>query len=156
MSEAHEYAAHLIWTGNAGDGTGSYAGYGRQHRVVIDGKPDLLVTADPAFLGAADMHNPEDLFLSAIAGCHMLTYLALCAKRGVRVLEYEDEARGSLLVSEGGGGRFERITLRPLVTIAGEEHVPLALRLHDRAHGLCFLANSCSAPVVHEATVRSA
>lgn len=38
------------------------------------------------------------------------------------------------------------------VTIAGQKHASLAARLHDRAHELCFLANSCSVPIVHEAT----
>ena len=45
----HEYRTHLIWDGNRGDGTATYAGYGREHRILIDGKPELLATADAAF-----------------------------------------------------------------------------------------------------------
>lgn len=153
---AHEYAARLIWTGSSGAGTASYASYGREYRVVIEGKPDLLGTADPAFRGEADRHNPEDLFVAAIAACHMLTYLALCARRGVRVLAYQDEARGTLVTRGPGGGRFEKVTLNPRATIYGSEHTALALQLHQEASESCFIANSCSVPIVHRATVDSA
>lgn len=151
--EAHEYEAKLIWEGNTGEGTASYTSYGRNYRVLIDGKPELVGTADPAFRGQADLHNPEDLFVTALAACHMLTYLALCAKRRIRVLAYEDEARGTMVTHATGGGKFEEVTLRPRVTVDGEEHVELATQLHDKAHELCFIAASCSIPIRHQPTV---
>src|SRR6267378_7653221 len=137
----HHYNAHLIWDGNRGDGTATYAGYGRRYRVLIDGKPELQGTADVAFRGEADKVNPEDLFLAAISSCHMLSYLALCAKHGIRVVAYEDEARGRMTTTTDGGGKFEEVTLHPKVTIAGGQDSALALRLHDTAHELCFIAN---------------
>lgn len=154
--EAHEYEAKLIWDGNTGEGTASYTSYGRNYRVLIDGKPELVGTADPAFRGQADLHNPEDLFVTALSACHMLTYLALCAKRRIRVLAYEDEARGTMVTHATGGGKFEEVTLRPRVTVDGEEHVELATRLHDKAHELCFIAASCSIPIRHQPTVSAA
>jgi organic hydroperoxide reductase OsmC/OhrA len=80
MGNVHTYAARLVWEGNSGEGTASYEGCGRSYRVLIEGKPELIGTADPAFRGDASRHNPEDLFLAAISACHMLTYLALCAR----------------------------------------------------------------------------
>jgi organic hydroperoxide reductase OsmC/OhrA len=152
----HEYAARLIWDGNLGAGTSSYTTYGRQYRVLFEGKPDLIGTANPAFRGEADKHDPEDLFLASITACHMLSYLALCARKGVRVLTYEDDARGSLVLDSRGGGRFEEVTLRPSVTIADEENAALALQLHETAHELCFIANSCSVPIRHQPMIRVA
>lgn len=154
--DAHEYEAKLIWEGNTGEGTASYTSYGRNYRVLIDGKPELVGTADPAFRGQADLHNPEDLFVTAVSACHMLTYLALCAKRRIRVLAYEDEARGTMVTHATGGRKFEKVTLRPRVTVDGEEHVELATRLHDKAHELCFIAASCSIPIRHQPTVSAA
>lgn len=159
----HHYSAKLTWEGNNGEGTASYAGYGRRYRVRIAGKPDLVGTADPAFHGEPQLHNPEELFLSAIAACHMLTYLALCARRGVRVVSYEDEARGTMRADGRGGGSFEEVTLLPTVTIDdgddgddGDDRMALAARLHDEAHELCYIARSCSIPIRHRATVRRA
>src|SRR6185436_20939887 len=103
---SHEYRTHLIGDGNRGDGTSSYAAYGREYRVVVQGKPELSGSANPAFRGDAGKHDPEDLFLAAIASCHMLSYLALCARNGIRVVSYEDQASGTLVLDPSSGGRF--------------------------------------------------
>jgi organic hydroperoxide reductase OsmC/OhrA len=156
MSEkVHEYRARVIWEGNSSGGTSSYASYGRQYRIVVAGKPDLACTADPIFRGDADKHNPEDLFLAAISACHMLTYLALCARGGIRVVNYEDDATGGMELDASGGGKFVEVVLRPAVTIAAGD-AATAAKLHERAHALCFIANSCSVPIRHEATLTMA
>jgi organic hydroperoxide reductase OsmC/OhrA len=147
VPRGHAYAANLTWEGNLGDGTSGYSRYSRRYRVHVEGKPDLAGSADPAFRGEPDRHNPEDLFVSSIAACHMLFYLALSARNGVRVVAYEDEASGTLTVGPDGGGRFEVVVLRPVVTIAGPDGVDLAARLHETAHERCFIANSCRVPV---------
>ena len=149
----HEYVARLSWEGNAGEGTVSYERYGRRYRVRMDGKPDLVGSADPIFRGDAAVHSPEDLFLAAISGCHMLSYLALCARSGVRVLSYEDEARGTLRFDGKGGGRFMEVALTPRVTVSADSDAALALRLHEPAHETCYIASSCSVPIRHRPTV---
>jgi organic hydroperoxide reductase OsmC/OhrA len=154
--DAHEYAAHLIWDGDTGDGTATYAGYGRQYRVLVAGKPVLAGSADAAFRGDAGKHNPEDLFLAAISACHMLSYLALCARKRICVLTYEDDTRGTMVTDARGGGKFTEVVLRPRVTIRDATQLELATQLHESAHELCFIANSCSVPIRHDATVRSA
>lgn len=151
----HHYNAHLIWDGNRGDGTTNYATYGRQHRILIDGKPELAATADVAFRGEADKFNPEDLFLAAISSCHMLSYLALCAKYKINVLAYEDAATGMMKEDGKGGGRFVEVVLHPVVTIADAEQIERATKLHERAHETCFIANSCSVPIHHQPVVRA-
>jgi len=154
--DVHEYVARLVWDGNTGMGTATYAVYGRQYRFLVDGKAELEGTADPKFRGDPGKHNPEEHFLAAIAGCHMLSYLALCARQGVTVLAYEDDVRGALKFDGRGGGKFEEVVLHPTVTIAKDDDPELAASLHERAHELCFIAASCSVPIRHEATVRVA
>lgn len=155
-NDVHEYAARLIWDGNTGEGTASYAGYGRQYRVLVAGKPPLAGSADAAFRGDAAMHNPEDLFLAAISACHMLSYLALCARKRVCVLAYEDDTRATMVTDARGGGKFTEVVLRPRVTIRDAAQLGLATQLHDGAHELCFIANSCSVPIRHEPNVGAA
>lgn len=151
--KSHEYESLLTWDGNLGLGTASYAAYGRDYHVRIRGKPDLLGSADAAFRGASERHNPEDLFLAAVSSCHMLAYLALCARRAVRVLAYEDAARGHLALDPDGGGRFTEITLRPRVVVATAADERLAFELHEDAHRQCFIASSSSAPIHCEPTI---
>lgn len=148
----HHYNAHLIWDG---DNTIDYTTYSRGHRVLIEGKPVINASADAAFRGDASTHNPEDLFVTAISSCHMLSYLALCAKHGINVLSYEDRATGTMREDGRGGGRFEEVVLHPVVTIANAEQIERAEKLHERAHELCFIANSCSVPIHHRPEVRA-
>jgi organic hydroperoxide reductase OsmC/OhrA len=155
MNNRHTYKSQLIWDGNRGDGTSTYAGYGRGHRILVDGKPELRGSADPMFKGEADTHNPEDLLLAAVSSCHMLSYLALCARASINVLDYRDEASGDLVLDARGGGKFEEIRLHPIVTIANADDKDRALALHEKAHELCFIANSCSVPIHHHAEIRA-
>lgn len=151
----HAYHARVVWEGNTGDGTSSYATYTRDYRTEIDGKPDLPGSSDPAFRGDPTKHNPEDLLVAALSACHMLFYLSLCAKAGIRVVAYEDDAHGTMEIDEDGG-RFTEVVLNPAVTIAEGGDVMLAERLHHRAHELCFIANSCSMPIRHAPTITTA
>jgi organic hydroperoxide reductase OsmC/OhrA len=148
---SHEYRSHLVWN-NTGDGTSSYQAYSRDYQVRTGGKPDLTGSANAAFRGDPQKHDPEDFFLAAISSCHMLSYLALCARAGIRVVAYEDETSGTLVLDGSGGGRFEQVTLRPVVTIA-EGDPDRATQLHQTAHRQCFIANSCSVPIRHEARI---
>jgi organic hydroperoxide reductase OsmC/OhrA len=154
--KSHDYKAKLVWEGNLGDGTTSYMGYGRKYRLKIDGKPDLTGSADPMFRGDANAYNPEDLFVAALSSCHLLSYLALCARSKINVVAYEDDAIGTLLLRPDGGGSFESVTLRPTVTIAAGADEKRALDLHETAHDLCFIAASVKIPVNHEAQIKIA
>ena len=154
MSNKHEYATRLIWNGNLGSGTSTYAGYSRDYTVAIEGKPVLRGSADPMFRGNADFHNPEDLFVTAISSCHMLSYLALCARNKISVLAYEDDAKGTLVLTPDGGGHFEEVTLHPVVTISDQSDESLAVSLHEKAHEQCYIASSCKVPIHHKPTVR--
>ncbi|MGN6183196.1 MAG: OsmC family protein [Thermoanaerobaculia bacterium] len=149
----HHYSTTIEWNGNRGTGTQTYAGYGREHVATIDAKPDLALSSDPAFRGDATKHNPEDLLLMAAASCHMLSYLAVCAKRGINVISYRDRATGTLQLDARGGGKFSEIVLHPEVVVADTSQIERAIELHDEAHALCFIANSISAPIRHEAKV---
>lgn len=152
----HKFTAHLTWNGNRGDGTSNYRTYGREYHVAIDGKSDLSGSAAKEFRGDDALHNPEDLFLAAISACHLLTYLALCARNEISVLTYEDRATGTLRLDARGGGKFDEVTLHPSVEIAAGGDLERAIALHKEAHELCFIANSCSVPIGHEPTVRVA
>lgn len=156
MAKTHGYRSRLTWNGNLGAGTATYAGYGRDYTVLIDGKPDMVGSADPMFRGNPALPNPEDLFVAAISSCHMLSYLALCARKGISVVAYEDNASGTLVFTADGGGSFEHVTLKPQVTIADAEHESAALALHDDAHRVCYIASSCSTPIHHLPTIRIA
>ena len=85
MKHQHTYELTTVWTGNNGDGTKNVRTYDRSHTVSIKGKPELLLTKDNAAVGDPSKLNPEDLLVSAISSCHMLSYLYLCSLDGIVV-----------------------------------------------------------------------
>lgn len=149
----HHYALQLEWTGNLGQGTATYDGYSRGHVVRINGKPDLHGTADPMFRGDPAVHNPEDLLLAALSGCHLLTYLALCARARISVLQYTDNAGGTMEFTRDGAGQFTEVVLRPQVVVADEGMLAKATRFHADVHNYCFIARSVNFPIRCEPTV---
>lgn len=148
MPKEHHYALQLRWTGNRGEGTTGYRDYDRAHEIRIEGKPPLTGSADPAFLGDASLHNPEDLLVASLSACHMLWYLHLCADAGIVVTAYEDDASGTMS-QRGAEAQFTSVVLRPRVTIKTGDAAE-AGKLHERAHELCFIARSVNFPVTHE------
>jgi organic hydroperoxide reductase OsmC/OhrA len=153
MNLEHHYSIALEWTGNRGTGTSDYRSYGRDHVVTAEGKHEVAGSSDRAFHGDIDRWNPEELLLSALSQCHLLSYLHVAASHGVVVTAYSDAAVGTMVQTADGGGHFASVTLRPVVTVASEEMVEQALALHREASTKCFIAASVNFPVLHEPTV---
>ncbi len=138
--------------GRKGGTTSSYRAYSREHEAVVEGKPVLRLSAGGAFLGDDALHNTEDLLVIALSGCYLLTYLAKCARVGLRVLSYEDEASGTM-TWDGETYRFSEVVLRPRVVIEAGDDMALAKELLHSSHDLCFIARSVNFPVHHEPEV---
>jgi organic hydroperoxide reductase OsmC/OhrA len=150
---AHRFDATVTWTGNLGTGTSSYRAYSRNHEISGEGKPVVPGSSDPAFRGDRSRYSPEDLLVAGLAACHMLWMLHLCAEAKVTIVEYVDNAFGTMQLNADGSGQFSEVMLRPRIVIreAGREADVMAL--NARAHALCFIARSVNFPVRHEPTV---
>lgn len=141
----------MRWTGNTGNGTRDYRGYERAHEYIVDGKPTIPGSSDPAFRGDRTRWNPEELLVMSLSSCHMLWYLHLCATHNVSVIDYVDDAVGTMVETADTGGHFTDVVLRPRVTIESGGDLTVAESLHEKAHHLCFVANSVNFPVRVEA-----
>ena len=130
--------------------------YARDVRIEVEGKPELLASADRAFRGDASRWNPEDMLLAALSECHLLSYLHACVQAGVVVTAYTDEATGVMREDGKGGGAFAEVMLRPRVTVADASMIPAAQSAHVAANRMCFIANSVSFPVHHEPVITAA
>ena len=154
MAEArHHYRASLEWSEPGG--TVRASTHSRNHVIRVAGKPDIPASADPNFRGDPARHDPEDLLVASLASCHMLWYLGLCARAGIAVTHYSDDAEGVMIDEGAKGGRFESVMLHPRVTIASGDESK-ARELHHDAHRLCFVANSVNFPVTCEPVIEVA
>ncbi|RKQ95069.1 organic hydroperoxide reductase OsmC/OhrA [Mycolicibacterium mucogenicum 261Sha1.1M5] len=152
MGNEHEYKIEVEWRGNRGTGTSGYRDYGRELVIRAAGKEELEGSADPTFRGDRDRWNPEELLVTALAQCHMLSYLHMAVREGVVVTSYSDAAVG-VMRQEGLGGEFTEVTLYPRVTVADASMVDAALAAHKDAYENCFIARSVNFPVKHEPTI---
>lgn len=145
MSEHH---AGLRWKRTSSDFT--YEHYNRAHEVLFkDGAIVLLSSSAPEFRGDADRVDPEEAYVAALSGCHMLSFLAICARKRLVLDSYDDEASGWLEKGESGKLWMTRVVLRPRVRFAdGNEISESQLTiLHRQAHADCFIANSVKTEV---------
>lgn len=142
MQHEHHYSLTAVWHGSKETGTSNVRTYDRSHTVSISGKPDLYLTTDNAAVGDKTKLNPEDLLVTAISSCHMLSYLYVCALEGILITEYVDNATGIMIENKSGGGSFKEVTLNPICKVADESMIAKALELHHKAHEVCYIANS--------------
>jgi organic hydroperoxide reductase OsmC/OhrA len=149
MSEHH---AAVHWARTSADFT--YDTYNRAHAVTFkDGAITLSGSAAPAFRGDADRVDPEEAFVASLAACHMLSFLAICARKRLTVESYEDDAAGHLEKGSNGKLWIARVTLRPRVRFAAAGTAPDAAALaqiHHLSHAECFIANSVKTDVTVE------
>lgn len=142
MEREHYYKLTTVWNGNNGLGTNNVRTYDRSHTVTIDGKPNLHLTTDNPAVGDTSKLNPEDLLVTAISSCHMLSYLYVCALEGIVITEYIDHATGIMMEKESGGGSFREVTLHPSCKVSDASMMDRAIALHHKAHEICYIANS--------------
>jgi len=99
-------------------------------------------------LGTPGPVDPEEAFVAALSSCHMLTFLAIAARKRLVVDAYDDHAVGVMAKNEQGRLAITHVTLHPKIVWAGPEPDAETLeRLHHRAHVECFIANSVTTSV---------
>jgi len=78
MSYKHIFKASLAWNHPEQPSVVGSKIYTKSHHIAIEGKADLQVSAAKAFKGDPALYNPEDLLLSSLISCHMMSYLYVC------------------------------------------------------------------------------
>lgn len=140
------YGAEIEW--QRGDQPFVDNRYSRAHRWRFDGGAEIAASSSPQvvplpFSDAAAV-DPEEAFVASLASCHMLWFLSLAAAEGWRVDRYLDPASGRMGKNAQGRVAMLEVVLRPQVVFGGAQRPDQAaiVRLHERAHQECFIANS--------------
>ena len=139
------FETRVRWTGGYVEGQTGGRSYTRDMLVEPAGKPPILGSAGARFFGDEARYNPEDLMLASLAECHLLTYLALATKAGLRLAALSVEASGTLGTTEGKT-RLVRATLTARTRVATGD-LERARALHTDAHQQCFMSNSVNFPI---------
>jgi organic hydroperoxide reductase OsmC/OhrA len=135
---------HIALNWEKGDAPFTYEAYPRNHAISFkNGQETLTASSSPAYRGDGSKADPEDLLVAALASCHMLSFLAIAAKKKLTVHSYQDDAIGFLENdSSTAGGKLwiARVILRPHVVIDADADT--LAHIHHLAHEACFIANS--------------
>jgi organic hydroperoxide reductase OsmC/OhrA len=143
-----EHRAAIRWQ-NSG-ATLDYDHFSRDHVwSVKEGQLTVPASSAPAYKGNPATLDPEDALVAAVASCHMLTFLAIAARRRLVVASYADDARGWLEPDAAGQLAITRVELQPVVRFAaGAAPSPEDFAtMHEKAHRNCFIANSVTAAI---------
>jgi organic hydroperoxide reductase OsmC/OhrA len=136
-----EHRISLKWDRESEDF--SYKTYNREHEIRFKNGVTLNASAAVAFLGKPDCVDPEEMFVAAYSSCHMLTFLAIAAKKNLVVDSYEDAAVGYLRKNAEGKLAITHIELSPVVQFTGNSPSAAELaEMHTKSHEECFIANS--------------
>lgn len=146
-----EHAATVTWH-LAPRAEFSVEGFNRDHEWTFPGGEVVAASSSPEFAGTTTRVSPEDAVVASLSSCHMLTFLALAAKKNLRVLSYVDSPVGSLAKNDQGFGSLTRITLRPRVVFADDVKMDRDTfdTLHRDAHKHCFIANTLKCEMLLE------
>lgn len=144
-----EHAAKIEWSLRSD--SFAYEAYNREHTYVFDSGIQVPGSAAPEYRGNPAFVDPEELFLASIASCHMLTFLAIAAKKRKTVIRYTDKATGVLEPNANGHLHFNTVYLHPNVVFYSRDDTPTPdelEKMHKLAHEACFIANSIACNVV--------
>lgn len=138
-----EHRARIAWRRETD--SFRYEDYNREHTWTFP-KGGVVVgaSAAPKYRGNPEAVDPEEALVASISSCHMLTFLAICARRGIVVESYLDDAVGWMEPNEQRKLAVTRVVLKPSVTFApGQEPDARTLAaIHEESHTQCFIANS--------------
>ncbi|MEJ8473500.1 OsmC family protein [Roseibium algae] len=142
----HLYTAEVIWQLEGEDfAKGKYS---RAHTWRFDGGVEVPASASPSVvpLPFSDQNavDPEEAFVASLSSCHMLTFIDMARLSKYRVEGYRDKAEGIMTRIGRGKMAVTKVILRPEIILRTDvaPDPSLFADLHEKAHELCFIANS--------------
>ena len=139
-----EHVAQVSWQRK---GEFSHLGYDKNHQAQISDMSIPMSTAN-----TPDYIDPEQALAASLASCHMLTFLALAAKKRLVVESYNVQSTAYVSLNKQGKTFVDTIKINPVVLFSEESSVSREQleKMHQKAHSHCFIANSLLSDVVVE------
>jgi len=144
--ESHYYNVDINWE-NSRKGIICSPELNRENGICIE------VATPPEFpKGIAGIWSPEHLFVAAISGCLMTTFLAIAENSTLEFTSFSCKAKGKLERVEGKLMMSE-ILLEPTVVIHNEVYRDKAIRILKKAEDACLIAHSMKSKITMEIVI---
>lgn len=112
--------------------------------VSADNLPDLLAAPPVGFNGPGDVWSPEDMLMSSIATCTILSFRAISRASKLNWVSIECESIGELARVDRVT-QFTKIKTRAKLIIPKQENQEKAVKLLYKAEQTCLISNSLTA-----------
>lgn len=147
MMESHYYKVNINWE-NSRKGMMCSPELNKENGVCIE------VATPPEFpKGIAGIWSPEHLFVAAVSGCLMTTFLAIAENSTLEFSSFSCQAKGKLEMVDGRLMMSE-IHLKPTVAIHNEAHRSKTIRIIKKAEDACLITHSIKSKIIMEITIQ--
>lgn len=145
-----EYRVTVAWRRESEDFT--YASYNRNHVWRVGEHTVIEASAAPEYKGDGERIDPEEALVASLSSCHMLTFLAIAARKRLDVESYDDDATGHMAKNADGKFWISHVTLRPRIVFVDGVSVSREQldEMHHLSHEDCFIANSVKTEITVE------
>lgn len=114
----------------------------------------IEVATPPEFpKGIAGIWSPEHLFVAAVSGCLMTTFLAIAENSTLEFTSFSCQATGKLEMVEGKLMMSE-ILLKPIVVIHNERYRNKAIRILKKAEDACLISHSIKSKITMDIVIQ--
>lgn len=108
----------------------------------------ITVATPPEFpKGEPDIWSPEHLYVAAVNGCLMTTFLAIAENSKLDFVSFNSTATGKLEKVENIF-MISEIELKPKVVIRNEKDRERAIRIIEKSEKACLISNSMKSKIV--------
>jgi organic hydroperoxide reductase OsmC/OhrA len=129
---------------------------GRTGLAKCESSPNTIHFSEAAELGGLDGRwTPEQLLLSALAGCFTTTFHDVARSAKFDYTDLEVEIEGSVRRNRTAGNVFNEILIRPRLTVHAEDQRETGLNLLRRTKSLCLISRAITVPQTLEPTVET-
>lgn len=144
--KAHFYNVNINWENNR-KGIMCSPELNEKNGICIE------VATPPDFpKGMEGIWSPEHLFVAAISGCLMTTFLAIAENSTLEFKSFSCQTKGKLEMIEGNL-MITEVLLKPTVTIQDEIYRDKAIRILKKAEAACLITNSIKSKIITEMNV---
>jgi peroxiredoxin-like protein len=132
------YKTNIKWTGSD------------KGIISSSGKPEIEIAMPEELGGPTGFWSPDELFVSSVDACAMLTFFWLMEGKNIEVLDYQSSAEGISQISKDGDFRFTTIVLRPKIVVSNPEDEEKIQEIIRKLDNWCCISNSTKAEVTIE------
>lgn len=144
--ESHYYNVDVNWE-NSRKGIICSPELNKKNGICIE------VATPPEFpKGIEGIWSPEHLFVAAVSGCLMTTFLAIADNSTLEFASFSCQAKGKLESIEGKLMMSE-ILLQPTVVIHNEKYIDKTTRILKKAEDACLISHSIKTEITMEINI---